>query len=504
MTNITTLFSAYIFTLRKIRKMLRRAGIYLLLLVLPFNSKAIDAVANYTIFYLKDKAVKGSYTPYAEIYWQINPAKLNFNNTDFSTRLQTDIVFRNDTGIVGGEHFILQTPKCRSVDEAYKQNIMELHRYMLPHGKIYVDLRITELGHTDNIFTYNDSFTTGINGNVPFYSGIELVDTSYKDPNEKTFLRNDIAQIPLYLNYIDENRHHINYYAELYNSPSSSEKLIQHTFISKHEADAAVMGLEHTDTIHGGDIIPITGYFDISALPSGNYYLNMILIAPGQPPICNTSVFFQRNNTNLVQKRETTAADTGIEKVTIFDISSTFVNKYTPAQLRAILKMIMPIGSPLEINAINAFLDRPDEMYMRYFIYNFWKARNDKDPKKEWEIYTERVKEVNKIFGSGTRPGYETERGNVWLKYGKPDERIIVESEQGSLPYELWQYNHPGKQSSPGVFLFYRPGYMINDYLLLHSTVTGETRNAAWRNMLYTSGNTNTNARAERYIPQGR
>ena len=163
--------------------------------------------------------------------------------------------------------------------------------------------------------------------------------------------------------------------------------------------------------------------------------------------------------------------------------------------------MIYPISTKLEEDAINAFLKRPEETYMRYFVYNFWQSRNEKDPQKPWDEYTKRIREVNKLFGTGAVNGYETDRGIIWLKYGKPNERILVQNEQGVLPYEIWQYNAPGKQSSPGAFLFYRPGFMVSDYRLLHSTVNGEIRNLNWRTVLYANGGGgNGNSRAEQYI----
>src|SRR5690606_2009249 len=94
----------------------------------------------------------------------------------------------------------------------------------------------------------------------------------------------------------------------------------------------------------------------------------------------------------------------------------------------------------------------------------------------------------NKLFGASSRPGYETERGFFYLKYGPPDQRYSVNSEEGTLPYEIWVYNAPGKQSSQGAFLFYSPGFLVADYMLLHSTVIGKKRNNTWRAELYKNG----------------
>src|SRR5437588_12893649 len=58
------------------------------------------------------------------------------------------------------------------------------------------------------------------------------------------------------------------------------------------------------------------------------------------------------------------------------------------------------------------------------FIEEFWRRR-DPDPDTEEnefrEAYYERIAYVNEHFSSGI-PGYKTDRGRVYLKYGKPDE----------------------------------------------------------------------------------
>jgi hypothetical protein len=82
---------------------------------------------------------------------------------------------------------------------------------------------------------------------------------------------------------------------------------------------------------------------------------------------------------------------------------------------------------------------------------------------------------------------------------------VTEENERGSLPYEIWQYNTlkqtNGKDIPDAVFLFYRPTQM-QDFRLLHSNVSGEAKNTAWRTYLYNGeqGGNNMNSRAEQYI----
>src|SRR5690606_37786772 len=148
-------------------------------------------------------------------------------------------------------------------------------------------------------------------------------------------------------------------------------------------------------------ILPVSGRFNLEHLSSGNYFINVELKDADNLKLAGTSTFFQLiNSSPVVTDNSDTAVRDLFEKVESIDISSTFVGKYDVRLLMAILKILSPIATPVETNSINTFLKRPDESYMRYFIFNFWSARNKQDPKKPWTEYTERVKQVNKMFGS--------------------------------------------------------------------------------------------------------
>src|SRR3984893_8946993 len=96
------------------------------------------------------------------------------------------------------------------------------------------------------------------------------------------------------------------------------------------------------------------------------------------------------------------------------------------------------------------------------FIANFW-HRRDTDPDTEEneyrEAYYERVAYANEHFSSGVR-GVNTDRGRIYLKYGKPDEieshpsggaYTLASSYEGNgststYPFEIWWYrNLPGR-----------------------------------------------------------
>jgi GWxTD domain-containing protein len=221
------------------------------------------------------------------------------------------------------------------------------------------------------------------------------------------------------------------------------------------------------------------------------------------------SVFFQRLNIHPAEDeaaKTATKSDTAIEKVNVLNLDKTFLAKYSLPEIKAILKMLLPLSDPMETQTIIGFLKKPDDLYMRYYVYNYFLNINKKDPGRAWKEYSEKIIQVNKLFKGRGAKGYETDRGFMYLRYGAPTEIITVESEAGALPYEIWQYNTltetNHKEITDAVFLFYKTTDMISDFKLLHSNVEGETQNMGWRNVLYPNGITGdaSTSRAEQYI----
>lgn len=112
------------------------------------------------------------------------------------------------------------------------------------------------------------------------------------------------------------------------------------------------------------------------------------------------------------------------------------------------------------------------------FIAEVW-HRRDPDPDTEEneyrEAYYERLAYVNEHFASGT-PGYKTDRGRIYLKYGKPDE---VESHPAGGPYERASYEGGGSTTTyPFERWFYRniPGRPGAEIEFVDPTGTGEYR----------------------------
>ncbi|MCB2212252.1 GWxTD domain-containing protein [bacterium] len=75
-------------------------------------------------------------------------------------------------------------------------------------------------------------------------------------------------------------------------------------------------------------------------------------------------------------------------------------------------------------------------------FHDFWKKMDpspDTPPNELMEEYYNRIHEASAAFG-GMRDGWETDRGEVYVRYGPPDEVERHPFEVDSRPYEIWYY----------------------------------------------------------------
>lgn len=469
-------------------------------------SSALQAVVMKNLFFAPTE--NHSFKPYIETYWQVDPQSMLFSKEDgfFVGKIRTQISIRRDTGVVTEEQYLLTTTPVASGTELYRQKIIDLRRYELQPGNYTLEILLTDELKTDSRFVFRDSFSIEP-VTAPSFSDIQLVDTMLQGDVQSIFSRNGVIQLPLCTNFFDEQRKTLHYYTELYQPAADTHStLMLTTYVSKKPFDPPVNRLIIQDTLSKKNVHLVEGKLALNTLASGNYYLNITAVNDQQQRIAAQTLFFQVLNAKpeaLADEKmpDTASGLTPEENTTYLNLNKTFLGKYTPEQIRAILKMLLPIADPNERNSIQSFLKNPNDLYSRYFVYNFWSRRNKLKPEEAWKEYSGRVKEVNKLFGSSLLTGYESERGLIYLKYGAPTERIIVNNESNALPYEIWQYNTLARASN-AVFLFYRAGMLSNDYRLLHTTVNGERRNRNWRSVLFVGGASAdaSASRAEQYI----
>lgn len=152
--------------------------------------------------------------------------------------------------------------------------------------------------------------------------------------------------------------------------------------------------------------------------------------------------------------------------------------KIKPEPDRKLLDWLRDVGPIITSSELDAWKKLDTKEEREKFIEEFWRQRDtdpDTDENEYREAYYERVAYVNEHFGSGI-PGYKTDRGRIYLKYGKPDE---IESHPAGGPYQREPSEGGGSTSTyPFERWFYRsiPGWSGASIEFVDPTGSGEYR----------------------------
>ncbi|HEX9973658.1 MAG TPA: GWxTD domain-containing protein, partial [bacterium] len=116
----------------------------------------------------------------------------------------------------------------------------------------------------------------------------------------------------------------------------------------------------------------------------------------------------------------------------------------------------------------------------RRFIYNIWKI-NAPDAGISAGSFRNRfmqlINEADEKYKTAFKPGWKSDQGIVYLKYGAPSDIERHPSEAEEKPYEIWNYEH----IEGGVIFVFIDRTGFSRYELIHSTKRGELSDANWR-----------------------
>ena len=115
----------------------------------------------------------------------------------------------------------------------------------------------------------------------------------------------------------------------------------------------------------------------------------------------------------------------------------------------------------------------------RTFLDKFWSSRDPDPSTAENERRTEhyrRVEQANQMFGYLNIDGWKTDRGRVWVLYGRPDTEDSHPMEIDARAYKIWYYDN----LEGGVEFVFVDQAGFGNYELVHSTKKGEIYNSNW------------------------
>lgn len=218
-------------------------------------------------------------------------------------------------------------------------------------------------------------------------------------------------------------------------------------------------------------------------LPSGNYDFIVTLMRDSATVMHRKKASFQILSPANAWVKRSEELDATINPNTSVNFNNTFVGKYDLATLKKNIPTLEAKARGGEIKVIKEIVKNDDIDFLKQFFYNFWYNRNPSNPEAEWKAYVEKLNHVGKKYGSSSTPGYQSDRGKIYLMFGEPDILERVVNEKGAKPYEVWfYYNTEGRSNVK--FLFCQTGMIASQMFLLHSTEEDLVYNPSWRVIL--------------------
>ena len=341
-----------------------------------------------------------------------------------------------------------------------------------------MEISITDMNSGDALPTETVTVELNYPDNVPSISDILLFDSYTKAAKPSDCTKSGYDLLPRVYPFYGSNENKLHFYAELYNSNKLYDegKFLVNYYIETVESSNRMQNFFFTKRFDVGKANILLNTLDISELPSGNYYLVVEMRDRSNTLICSNSCFFQRSNPNVAFDMEDLAG---------VSIANTFVGNITEIDtLRKYIRYLDPICSEMERDYSSNLVRTDDVKTMQQFLFNFWSKRSPMNPKQGFEEYLAAVRRVNMSFKTSSYPGYRTDRGYVFLKYGQPDKIMESPNEPGAYPYEIWHYYEVANQHNKR-FVFMSKDSAANDYQLIHSDVVGEINNPRWQMEIY-------------------
>ncbi len=438
--------------------------------------------------------------PYIETYLSVigSTIKTHKNKNDkYQGVVEIGILFLQNKEIKAARKYILNGPE--NEDTIRLANFIDQQRFILANGNYTLEVTIRDKNIPDQEpFITKEEIQIQLPIDKVTISDIQLLESYSKSTKTIELTKSGYDLIPYVSNFYPENSSKIKFYAEVYHASAilgNDQKMVINYFIESYENKVKKADYASFIKPVAEKVNPLLGEFNIENLPTGNYNLVVEIRDRENKLLAEQHTFFQRKQKEIPLSKEQ------IQKV---NVSNSFVTMYKSADtLSDYIRSLRPISSSMEIQFEENLLKEPQLELLQQFFYNFWYTRNSLEPQVAWNDYHVEVLKVNKEFSTYGLRGYDTDRGRVYLQYGPPDSRNVVNSEPSAYPYEMWQYNtlvnrslllsNPGNRQSNKRFVFYNRDLVSNKYMLIHSDARGEIINTRWQMILYKRNNASSN-----------
>ncbi len=442
------------------------------LLILLFscsNYGQIDADIDSSIYY-QDQ------TPFVDVSFHIVGSSLTQRKLDkgmVESRVNVLITVTQENEIIDFRKFGLISPTAVAASD-----FIDLKRFSLQPGKYTLNVELTDQLDNSNRLSKTQAIDISPWEAEAFASDMQLLyEVTPSEDTSNPFYKYGFILLPTAYNFYHSSMDRLIVFNEFYSLNSIQDETIVAKISISNIDRSDVDPLVKYKKLEKLDKEVLIESFNINEMISGNYEIKVEIINKRNEILIASNQFFQRSNPSY---------DAEILVNSEVDLNETFVGALTNEDLRYNLKALAPVLPQSEVTILNLLLSENNIEGQKFFLFNYWNTYNPVKPVESFEQFREIAKAVDIKYYSTVGRGFETDRGYIFLRYGRPNNIISVENEPSAPPYEIWFYDKLDLTGETNMkFLFYNPSLGGNDYQLLHSTSRYEKQNRQWEIELY-------------------
>ncbi len=436
----------------------------LLLLTVSLQAWSINASVEFLRFSTIEKQ-------YLEVNYRIFANSLAISDAESANQvLSTILIYRGEEIVDYQKNLLVGSNTEISTD------LLDVRRFLLQPGDYRVVVELEDQNGLKQVFKVEKQVSIEAQKDMSM-SDIMLLATISQSDEESPMVRNGVYMEVLPHAYYGKDLDVLISYLEVYGLQDQDKYYCSYEIISGYDSATETQEVVKYKRLESKELQACLLKLDISDIASGDYHLVVNVYNGNKEIVDSKASTFVRVN----PKADIANLSKGMNR-----INNSFVTDIVIDSLDYYLKAIAPIVNEPKRSMLDELLDNGSTLAKRRFIYDYWSASSGEDAKGASEAYMKIARAVDRNFFNGTSYGFDTDMGYVFLRYGKPDDALVVDDELSAFPYQIWRFNKILTTGENNVkFLFYAPSLSHKDYRLLHSTCRVEYQNPSWEAELY-------------------
>jgi GWxTD domain-containing protein len=439
----------------------------------PLKGNSLSALLSYCTFSTPDNK------PYIETYLSVlgNTAVFKKNAAGkMQASIEVGITFSQGTAIKAYKKYILLGPEL--TDTLNRPSFIDQQRFSLEEGEYMLELTLLDKNKPGaKAFSKHEAIKISFPAETVNVSGIELLESYKQAAVPGPLTKNGYDVVPYVANFFPVNMEKLIFYAEIYHTLKNlgeNEKFILLYYLENYETAKKLDEFGGHIRANTMDVNIAFSEIPIGQLPSGNY--NLVLEVHDKT---NKIVAFQKTYFQKINSAKVNAAV--LSNSAESNLANSFVARFKKADsLTEYIRSTRPIATEFENAVAESDIKTKDVPTLQKRLLLFWSTHNPKDPEEAFNKYNEQVIAVQHSYGTRIFAGYNTDRGRVYLQYGNPNVRDVMDKEPSAYPYEIWTYYRLPDGQTNRKFVFYDSDLSTNNYRLIHSDAKGEIYDNNW------------------------